>query len=226
MAVAALDCQGSRRASVPGGVEAGPGPVAVRRGPGGRGRAGRNDRGRPGRVRAPRGPLAPLGRGSWAGRGPGAPGQGTAVPLPGRRGRSATPAVGPVVVAGRPGALDVAGAGPRAGGAGDCVPHPLRDGAPCAKKRTDALVSGPRSYPPVPEADFVIPRERVRDRYRQPYAARSGNRQDEQPQPLRAAPPPYDYAYVRHGPCPLWMCVESLPPTPPPGARAWTGRAR
>ena len=60
-------------------------------------------------------------------------------------------------------ALDVAGAGPRAGGMGGCVLHQLRDSALHAKKRTDALASVQRCYPPVPpEADFAVPGKRCR----------------------------------------------------------------
>ena len=89
-----------------------------------------------------RGALAMPGRGRGPRGGPGAPAQGAAGQLPGRRGRSAAAAVGPVHAAGRLGAWDVAGTGPRAGGAGDCVLHQLRNGAPRTKKRTDALASG------------------------------------------------------------------------------------
>ena len=73
-------------------------------------------------VSAQRGPLVPPGRGSRAGSGAGAPAQGAAVQLPGRRGRSAAPAVGPVPAAGRPGAWDVAGHCPARGWRGGLRP--------------------------------------------------------------------------------------------------------
>ena len=99
-----------------------------------------------------------------------------------------------------------------------------------------------RCYPPVSEAGCAVPMEEVMDRYSQPYAARySVIGRDEPPKPLRAdkrtpsparpgCPATYDYAYVRRGPCTLWMFVEPLArgarPTPLRGARARTGRAR
>ena len=53
------------------------------------------------------------------------------------------------------------------------VPRIRHETVRCALK--NELTSGrrvPCGYPPVPEADFVIPRERGRDLYSQPYAAR------------------------------------------------------
>ncbi len=128
---------GPRRTPAPAPVasRARPRPAPVRRGPAGRGVDGRSRRGCVGRLGGQREPLAASGRGPRAGRGAGAPAQGVAAPSAGWRGRSATPAVGPVRAAGRPGARDVAGAGPRVGDAGDGVPHQLRDGAPRAKKK-------------------------------------------------------------------------------------------
>ena len=72
-----------------------------------------------------------------------------------------------------------------------------------------------------PEADFVIPRERVRDRYRRPYDARYPViGRDEQSQSLRAdqwpsqpaRPATYDYEYVRCGTGTIGMFVEPLGP--------------
>ena len=66
--------------------------------------------------------------------------------------------------------------------------------------------------------------ERVLDLYSRPYDARYPVLcRDEQPQPLRGdkwpsqparpdRPATYDYAYVRHGTCTLWMFVEPLGP--------------
>ena len=80
-----------------------------------------------------------------------------------------------------------------------------------------------RGDPPVsPEADFVIRREAVRDRYSRPYDARYPViGRDEHAQRLRAdqwpspparpgRPATYDYEYVRCGPCTIGMFVEPL----------------
>ena len=79
-----------------------------------------------------------------------------------------------------------------------------------------------RCYPPVREADFVAPMETVRELYSRPYDARPPVIcRDEQPKPLRAdqrtprparpgRPATYDYAYVRHGSCTVWLFVEPL----------------
>ena len=79
-----------------------------------------------------------------------------------------------------------------------------------------------RCYPPVPEADFMISREKVLDLYSQPYDARYPVIcRDEQPKPLRTDlrppqparpghPATYDYEYVRT--CTIWMFVEPLGP--------------
>ena len=79
-----------------------------------------------------------------------------------------------------------------------------------------------RCYPPVRDADFVVPMEKVLDLYSQPYDARYPVIcMDEQPKPLRAdkrtpqparpgRPATYDYEYVRRVTCTLWMFVEPL----------------
>ena len=100
-----------------------------------------------------------------------------------------------------------------------------------------------RCYPPVPpEADFVSRMEAVLNRYSWPYDPRypvicrdehaKFLRADKWPsQPARPGrPATYDYAYVRCGTGTIGMFVEPLArgawPTPPPGARPWTGRTR
>ena len=221
--------QGALRAPAAGRGEsqARPRPAQARRGIGRRGWDGRSHRGRVERLVRPRGARA-------------APGQSAAVQPTGRRGRSAAPAVGPVYVAGRPGAWDVAGAGPRAGGAGDCAPPPLRDGALHAKNEPVSLYRVPRGYPSVRAADFAAPRETVPDLYSQPCAARYPVLcRDEQPQPRRAdprmpqparpgRPAIYDYAYARHGSGAVWAVrgtAGSPWRTAYATAQAWTGRA-
>ena len=79
-----------------------------------------------------------------------------------------------------------------------------------------------RGYPPVPDAAFVGAREKGLHFYRRPYDARYPVIcRDEQPKPLRSDkrpsqparpgyPATYDYAYVRHGTCTLWMFGEPL----------------
>ena len=82
--------------------------------------------------------------------------------------------------------------------------------------------------------------EAVRDRYSRPRdACYPVICRDEQPKPLRADqrpsqparpdhPATYDYEYVRCGTCTIWMFVDrwasGARPTPPRGARTWTGR--
>ena len=205
--------------------------------------ATRDRKARVGRTKPsrPRGTRAAPGRGRGSRGGAGAPGQSAAVQPTGRRGRSAAPAVGPVYVAGRPGAWDVAGAGPRAGGAEDCAPHPLRDSALHAKNELVSLYRVPRGYPSVRAADFVAPRETAPDLYSQPCAARYPVLcRDEQPQPRRAdprmpqparpgRPAIYDYEYARHGSGTVWAVhgtAGSPWRTAYATARAWTGRAR
>ena len=214
------DRQGPRRAPAPAGVEegTGPGPVAVRRGPGGRGLNGRSDRGRPGRFRAQCGPLAPPSRGSRASRGTGALGQGAAVPPAGPRGRSVAPAVGPVPAGQARGTWRALA---RARVASRIRYETVRR---VLKNELTPWRRVQRGYPPVPEADFVIPMEAVLDLYSQPYAAcYPVISRDEQPQPRRADkrpphpaspghPATYDYACVRHDTCTLWLCVEPLGP--------------
>ena len=91
------------------------------------------------------------------------------------------------------------------------------------KKELTSWRRVPRCYPPVPpEADFVIRREAVRDRYSRPYDARYPEIcRDEHAQFLRADkwpshparpghPATYDYEYVRCGTCTIWMFVEPL----------------
>ena len=70
-----------------------------------------------------------------------------------------------------------------------------------------------------------------RDLYSQPSDARYPViGRDEQPKPLRADkrppqparpghPATYDYAYVRCGPCTIWLCAEPLGPWRMRGAR-------
>ena len=92
------------------------------------------------------------------------------------------------------------------------------------KKRTTPWRRVPRGYPTVPEEEFVASMEKGLDLYSQPYAARYPViGRDEHAQLLRAAtrppcparpghPATYDYAYVRHGPCAVWLFVEPLGP--------------
>ena len=192
-----------------------PRPAQVRRGTGGRGAAGRSRRGRVGCLGRQRGLLAAPGRSRGSRDGAEAPSQGAAVQPAGRRGRSAASAVGPVYAAGRPGAWD---------GAGDCVPHPLRDGALRAKKNElTPWRRGQRSYPPVPETDFAVPREAVRDLYGQPCAL-SGALQGRTADAATGAPgtPCHLRLRIRAArPLPPRLCVEPLGPRLMAHATAW-----
>ena len=81
-----------------------------------------------------------------------------------------------------------------------------------------------RGYPPVRESAFVAPMEVVLDLYCLPHDARrpvvcmdeqlkqlrSETRTPQPAQPGR--PATYDYEYVRHGSCTLWLFVEPLGP--------------
>ena len=214
----------------PGGVEEGtdPGPVAMRRGPGGRRLAGRNDRGRPGHVRAQRGPLA---RQAKAPRSSCLDDAGEAQllqlvqsPPPDGQARWTLRALARKRVA----------RGIVSRIRYETVRRVLKNELTICRRVQ-------RCYSPVLEADFVIPRERVLDLYSQPYETRYPvSCRDEQPKLLRAderppqparpgRPAAYDYAYARCGPCTIWIFVEPLGPWRTAHAtarrRAWTGRA-